>query len=65
MLDIYNVYIILGNVKDALQMTDELLTFVPGHQRALGNRKFYQAAIDQNASPIVIDQKKVGPNVNY
>jgi len=30
-----------GNVREALQLTDELLELVPYHQRALGNRKYY------------------------
>jgi prolyl 4-hydroxylase len=30
-----------GNVREALQLTDELLELVPYHQRAMGNRKYY------------------------
>ncbi|RZF43753.1 hypothetical protein LSTR_LSTR009176 [Laodelphax striatellus] len=61
----YSTYM-QGNVRSALQMTDELLTIVPTHQRALGNRAFYQAAIEkapgtaetvqpQTAAPVVDD----------
>lgn len=31
-----------GNVREALQLTDELLELIPYHQRAMGNKKYYQ-----------------------
>ncbi len=31
-----------GNVKEALQLTNELLRIVPYHQRAIGNKKHYE-----------------------
>ncbi|EFX85916.1 hypothetical protein DAPPUDRAFT_45616 [Daphnia pulex] len=31
-----------GNVKEALQLTNELLKIVPYHQRAIGNKKHYE-----------------------
>uniref|UniRef100_A0A1B6MIZ2 procollagen-proline 4-dioxygenase n=1 Tax=Graphocephala atropunctata TaxID=36148 RepID=A0A1B6MIZ2_9HEMI len=54
----YSTYM-QGNVKSALQMTDELLTIVPSHQRALGNKKFYLAAIEQDATPLKIELNKM------
>jgi len=56
----YSTYM-QGNVRNALQLTDELLTIVPSHQRALGNKKFYQAAIDQDATPLNIQERKSLP----
>lgn len=37
----------LGNVARALSMTNELLELVPSHQRALGNRAYYQEEIQK------------------
>ncbi|XP_050536109.1 prolyl 4-hydroxylase subunit alpha-1-like [Daktulosphaira vitifoliae] len=34
-----------GNLKKALQLTNELLVLFPNHERALGNRAYYEAAI--------------------
>lgn len=39
-----------GNVVRALSMTDELLELVPTHQRALGNRAYYQEEIQKRSS---------------
>nr|XP_018912414.1 PREDICTED: prolyl 4-hydroxylase subunit alpha-1 [Bemisia tabaci]XP_018912415.1 PREDICTED: prolyl 4-hydroxylase subunit alpha-1 [Bemisia tabaci] len=36
-----------GNVHGALQLTDELLRLFPNHQKALGNRAYYLAAISK------------------
>ncbi|EFX85841.1 hypothetical protein DAPPUDRAFT_208740 [Daphnia pulex] len=36
-----------GNVKEALQLTHELLKLVPFHQRALGNKKYYEDLLRQ------------------
>lgn len=36
-----------GNVVRALSMTNELLEMVPTHQRALGNRVYYQEEIQK------------------
>ncbi|XP_034243816.1 prolyl 4-hydroxylase subunit alpha-1 isoform X3 [Thrips palmi] len=36
-----------GNVHSALEMTDELLTLVPNHSRAIGNRVYYLQDISQ------------------
>ncbi|KAF7990836.1 hypothetical protein HCN44_000641 [Aphidius gifuensis] len=36
-----------GNVARALSMTNELLELVPSHQRALGNRAYYQEEIQK------------------
>lgn len=38
---------VTGNVHTALEMTDELLTLVPNHSRAIGNRVFYLQDISQ------------------
>lgn len=40
----------LGNVARALSMTNELLELVPTHERALGNRAYYQKEIQSKAS---------------
>lgn len=37
----------VGNVLTALEMTDELLTLVPNHNRAIGNRVYYLQDIAQ------------------
>lgn len=37
-----------GNIKRALQMTNELLEIVPNHERAQGNKLYYEDAISQN-----------------
>ncbi|KAK0087136.1 hypothetical protein PV325_001697 [Microctonus aethiopoides] len=39
-----------GNVARALSMTNELLELVPSHQRALGNRAYYQEEIQKTQS---------------
>jgi prolyl 4-hydroxylase len=39
-----------GNVARALSMTNELLELVPSHERALGNRAYYQKEIQSKAS---------------
>ncbi|XP_034938307.1 prolyl 4-hydroxylase subunit alpha-1 [Chelonus insularis] len=44
-----------GNVARALSMTNELLELVPSHQRALGNRAYYQEEIQKN-----LDKKSRG-----
>ena len=36
-----------GNLKEALQLTHELLKIVPFHQRALGNKKYYEDLLRQ------------------
>lgn len=36
-----------GNTKEALQLTHELLKLVPFHQRALGNKKYYEDILRQ------------------
>ena len=33
---------VTGHLKEALQLTNELLEIVPFHQRALGNKKYYE-----------------------
>lgn len=40
----------VGNVARALSMTNELLELVPTHERALGNRAYYQKEIQSKAS---------------
>ena len=35
----------MGNLKEALVMTNELLQIVPFHQSALGNKKYYEDLI--------------------
>lgn len=52
----YSTYM-QGNVHSALQMTDELLAIFPSHQRALKNRAYYKAAIEQNAIPLNTQHK--------
>lgn len=42
------VYWFTGNVARALSMTNELLELVPSHQRALGNRAYYQEEIQKS-----------------
>jgi prolyl 4-hydroxylase len=39
-----------GNVVRALSMTNELLELVPTHQRALGNRAYYQEEIQKKTN---------------
>ena len=39
-----------GNVVRALSMTNELLELVPTHQRALGNRAYYQEEIQKRTN---------------
>lgn len=39
----------LGNIREALQLTLELLKIVPYHQRALGNKKYYEDLIRQES----------------
>ena len=34
-----------GNVRQALKLTSELLELKPGHQRALGNKIYYEEAL--------------------
>lgn len=41
-----------GNVARALSMTNELLELVPTHQRALGNRAYYQEEIEKKSSQV-------------
>lgn len=36
-----------GNVESALTMTNELLQLLPDHERANGNKKFYEKEIAQ------------------
>ncbi|XP_046405340.1 prolyl 4-hydroxylase subunit alpha-1 [Ischnura elegans] len=38
-----------GNVHSALQMTNELLEIIPTHQRALGNKVYYEAEIESKS----------------
>lgn len=38
MINFFNI----GNVKEALLLTNELLQIVPFHQRALGNKRHYE-----------------------
>lgn len=40
----------VGNVARALSMTNELLELVPTHERALGNRAYYQKEIQSKAN---------------
>ncbi|XP_075211186.1 prolyl 4-hydroxylase subunit alpha-1 isoform X3 [Lycorma delicatula] len=54
----YSTYM-QGNVRRALQMTDELLTIVPSHQRALGNKVFYQAAIEKSDNTETLEPEVV------
>lgn len=34
----------------ALQLTKELLEIIPGHQRAAGNLRYYEEAIEKSSS---------------
>lgn len=43
-----------GNTPLALQLTNELLEIIPTHQRAIGNKAYYEEAIEK----IVVDKKK-------
>jgi len=47
---LFHLYCQLGNVARALSMTNELLELVPTHERALGNRAYYQKEIQSKAS---------------
>ncbi|XP_071438685.1 prolyl 4-hydroxylase subunit alpha-1 [Hetaerina americana] len=38
-----------GNVHSALQLTNELLEIIPTHQRALGNKVYYEAEIESKS----------------
>jgi prolyl 4-hydroxylase len=40
----------LGNVKEALHLTRELVKIVPYHQHALGNIKHYEKLLQQGIS---------------
>lgn len=44
------VWIFTGNVARALSMTNELLELVPTHQRALGNRAYYQEEMQKKST---------------
>lgn len=49
----YNVYIFtIGNLKKALDLTIELLSILPNHERALGNLAYYEAAIKNGTTEI-------------
>lgn len=47
---LFHLYRRLGNVARALSMTNELLELVPTHERALGNRAYYQKEIQSKAN---------------
>jgi hypothetical protein len=38
---------VIGNVKEALQLTRELLKIVPFHQRGLSNARYYEDILHQ------------------
>ena len=44
-------------------MTDEFLAIFPSHQRAMKNRAYYKAAIEQNALPLNTQNKVTGNKV--
>jgi len=46
-----------GNVHRALSMTNELLEIIPTHQRALGNKVYYQNAIEKGEDKKADEQK--------
>lgn len=41
------LYRITGNIKSALEMTNELLKLEPNHERALGNKRYYESELDR------------------
>lgn len=41
-------YYISGNLLLALELTNKLLEIEPTHQRALGNKQYYQKALDSS-----------------
>lgn len=43
---------IAGNLKKALDLTIELLSILPNHERALGNLAYYEAAIKNGTTEI-------------
>lgn len=45
-------FIIAGNLKKALDLTIELLSILPNHERALGNLAYYEAAIKNGTTEI-------------
>jgi len=52
MYTILDVLFIAGNLKKALDLTIELLSILPNHERALGNLAYYEAAIKNGTTEI-------------
>uniref|UniRef100_A0A146M0J2 procollagen-proline 4-dioxygenase n=1 Tax=Lygus hesperus TaxID=30085 RepID=A0A146M0J2_LYGHE len=49
-----------GNVKTALEMTNELLQLYPEHERALGNKAYYISVIDKEKNKDKDEKEKTG-----
>lgn len=41
----------IGNIESALEMTNELLELQPGHERAIGNKLYYEGEIESVKLP--------------
>jgi len=52
MYTILAVLFIAGNLKKALDLTIELLSILPNHERALGNLAYYEAAIKNGTTEL-------------
>lgn len=51
----------IGNLNKAIDLTIELLTILPNHERALGNLAYYEAAIKNGTTEI--EKKEPSPKV--
>ena len=52
-----------GNLKKALQYTNELISVDPGHPRAHGNKLYYETNLDDDDSSDTDSRKKVRKSV--
>lgn len=49
-----------GNVLTALQMTNELLELLPGHERAMGNKQYYETEMRTAAPQVATNERLRG-----
>lgn len=45
----------IGNIASALEMTNELLELQPGHERAMGNKLYYEGEMESVKLPKFAD----------
>jgi hypothetical protein len=45
-----DIVLYTGNVRTALRLTNELLEILPGHQRAQGNKIYYETTLSKQPS---------------